>query len=166
MCFPAVGAVFGLIGSAVSAAGAAAQANAQANQMEYNAKVADINAKTARSEGLYEADKIDDKYDRIGGEQITAATKGGVVPGTGSAALLRFDDTVRNSWLDQSTAIWNKETEAIGYENKAQDLRAQASATRSAGKIGAAGSFLSGLSGAVRSFGSSGGGVGSTLTIG
>jgi hypothetical protein len=156
-----------MAGAAVSASGAKSQANAQAAQMEYNAKVSDINAKTARAEGLYEADRIDDKYDKVQGEITTAAAKGGVLPNTGSAALLKFDDTLKNSILDQQTAIWNKETEAVGHENKATDLRAQAQATRSAGKTAAAGAIFGGLAGAVKGFGGgSGGGAGSPLLIG
>ena len=137
-------ALIGLAGSAVSAVGSMAQANASANQADYNAQVAKINARTARQQGLAQSETIARKYDRQGGQITTAYAKGGVDPGSGSAALVRAEND-RNFWLDQNNAIWNRETEAIGQENKARDLEAQAKNTRKAGPIAAAGSFLSGI---------------------
>lgn len=143
MCFM-VGPMIGLIGSAVSAAGSMAQSNAAASQQEYNAQVAKINARTARQQGLAQSETIARKYERQGGQMVAALAKGGVDVGSGSAALVRAEND-RNSWLDQNNAIWNRETEAIGNENKARDLEAQAKAQRKAGPLAAAGSFLSGL---------------------
>ena len=144
MCVMALGAIGGLMGSAVSAMGAQAQANASANQQEYNATVAKINARTARQQGVAQTETIYRKYDKQGGQMTAALAKAGVNPGTGSAALVLAEND-RNSWLDANNAIWNRETEAIGNENKARDLEAQAKSTRKAGGIAAAGSFLSGL---------------------
>ena len=144
MCFMALGALGGLMGSAVSAMGSMAQANASASQSEYNATVAKINARTARQQGLAQSETIARKYDRQGGQMVAAIGKAGVDPGSGSAALVVAEND-RNSWLDQNNAIWNRETEAVGNENKARDLEAQAKAQRKAGPIAAAGSFLGGL---------------------
>ena len=160
MCIPAAGMIFGLIGSMVSAAGAMAQADGQAKQAEYNAQVAEINARTARLQGSSEADKVEDKYQRLRAQQRTGFAKGGLDPSQGSAALV-IGETDRNSDLDQLTSIWNRETEAVGFENKAKDLRIQAQNAKTAGKFGAAGSFLSGLGGAFRG----GRGTGSDLLI-
>jgi hypothetical protein len=161
MCLPAAGMIFGLLGSAVSAMGAMAQADGQAKQAEYNAKVAEINARTARQQGSSEADKVEDKYQRLRAGQRVAAAKAGLDPSAGSAALVINQETTRNSELDQLTSIWNRETEAVGFENKAKDLRIQAQNAKTAGKFGAASSFLSGLGGALKG----GGGVGSTIGI-
>jgi hypothetical protein len=161
MCFAAP--VIGLLSAGLSAAGSMASANAQAQQAEYNAAVARINRDTARLQGSSEADRLAQKYRGIEGQQVAAYGRdgrGGVLPTSGSAALVR-GETGRNAWLDESTAIWNRETEAIGFDNKAKDLEAQAKAARQAGAIGAAGSFLTGLG----RVGSGGGGAGSPLQI-
>lgn len=160
MCFPAIGAIAGLAGAAVSAAGASMQANAQANQMEYNAKIADINAKTARQQGAYEQDLKEDEVGRAIASGRVAAAKSGLVVGVGSPGVVEAE-TERNGWLDRMTILWNRETEAVGHENEAQDLRAQAKATRQAGKIGAAAQLIGGL-GSLGG-GGMGGGYGSSL---
>lgn len=138
---------FGLeiIGALVSAVGAVAGAQAQASQMKYNAEVAEINAKTARQQGQYEADRIEDEYQRKQATQRVQALKSGVDPGYGSASIIIDQETPRNSWLDQQTSIWNRETQAVGFENKAKDLRAQASATKTAGFLSAGSSIIGGL---------------------
>ena len=160
MCIPAAGLILGLAASAFQAAGAMAAADGDAKQKEYNAKVAEINARSARLQGSSEADKVEDKYQRLRAQQRTGFAKGGLDPSSGSAALV-IGETDRNSDLDQLTSIWNRETEAVGFENKAKDLKMQAANTRKVGPIAAAGSFLSGLGGAFRG----GRGVGSTVDI-
>lgn len=143
MCF-GLEMVIGLVGSAVSAAGAMAQAQAQADQANYNAKVAEINAKTARQQGQFEADKMEDEYARARAQQRVAALKSGVDPGQGSAALL-IAETDSNSWLDQTTQIWNRETEATGFENKAESFKMEARAAKIGGYFNAASSMIGGL---------------------
>lgn len=150
MCFPAMG----LIGAAVSAVGSMAAASAGAAQDKYNAQVARINANTARQTGQADAARITDKYDKLEGQQRVAAAKSGIDPSSGSAALIIAQENARNSWLDTSNAIWNKETEAVGYENKARDLEAQAKAKKQAGMFSAGSSFLSGLTRSMRGAGS------------
>ena len=143
MCF--TGAEFAILGAVVNAAGALAGAQAQAQQMRYNAKVAEINAKTARQQGQYEADRIEDEYEKRKATQRVAALKSGVDPGYGSASLIIDGETERNSWLDQMTSVWNRETQATGFENKAQELRANAKSTMIGGMFQAGGSILGGL---------------------
>lgn len=140
----------GLLGSAVSAAGAMASANAQANAAEYNATVEKINARTNRQKGGREQENIDNKYDRVEGQGIASAAKGGVDPGFGSAALTIFGEGYENRDRDKATAYVNAEGAATANENKAKDYEAQAKAHRQAGMFSAAGSFLSGISGAVK----------------
>ena len=160
MCLPALGAVAGLAGSVVSAMGAKSQADAQANMDEYNSKVERINARSRRWEGMKEQEQIGVKYDKLEGQQIATAAKGGVDPNFGSAALLIFGETHENMTRDQDVSFLKAESAAIGHENKATAFEESAKAHRKAGKIAAAGSFLSGLSGAVSSFGKGGGGGG------
>jgi hypothetical protein len=152
----AIGLVAGLAGSAVSAMGAMQQADAQAKQLEHNAQVAKINARQNRMQGAAEQEKLGIKYDRAEATGIVNAAKGGVDPSYGSAALTIFGSNWADRQMDQGTAYTNAESAAVGNENKAKDLEAQAASTRKAGKIAAAGSFLSGIAGAAKGF--SGGG--------
>lgn len=156
MCLPAAGAIFGLLGSAVSAAGAMSAAQGQAQQLEYNAKVAEINARSARSQGFYEADQVNDEYNKISGQQTVRAAKAGI-RGVPAAVVV---DTAADSYLDQMTKMWNRETEAVGFENKAEDFRMQAKNVRQAGKFNAASSIIGGFKGLA-----SGGGGGSPFAI-
>lgn len=162
MCAPILGAVVGLAGSAVSAIGAMQQANAQAQMDEYNAKVAKINARSRRYEGMKEQEQIGDKYDRLQGQQTAAIAKGGIDPMFGSALAI-FGETEQERLQDQNTAYIKAESQATGEENKAKAYELSAQNHRKAGKIAAAGTFLSGLSGAIGKFGNSG--VGSPLLI-
>jgi hypothetical protein len=161
MCFMAAGPIIGLMGTAMSAVGAQAQASAQAGQMRYNAEVARINARTSRQQGVAEVERISSKYDRLEGTQVATYGRAGVDPSSGSALLVRAASR-RDEWLDSNTAIWNRETEAVGFENKARDLDAQAKATKKAGNIAMASTFLTGLGKAAVG----GGGAGSPLLIG
>lgn len=142
MCLP----VLGILGTVVSAIGTIASAQAQASQMEYNAKVAEINARTARQAGLANADAKEDEYQALRGRQRAAAAAAGVNPASGSAALIINDKSYRDEYLDTANIIWDAETQAVGYENKAKDLRAQAKSTKTAGFIGGASTILGGFS--------------------
>jgi hypothetical protein len=166
MCLPAAGAVFGLLGSAVSAMGSMAQANAAAANAEYNAKVEKINARSRRQEGLQESERIGEKYNQLQGQQTAGYAKAGVDPFYGSALRI-VQDTWESRGIDQGTNYTKAESAAVGHENKATQYEYEAKSQRQAGRIGAASSFLSGLSGAVKGFGGSsgGGGVGSILQI-
>lgn len=156
MCVMALG----LVGAAVSAAGAMAQASAQAQAANYNAAVEKINARQKRFEGHREQEQIKSKYDRVRGQAITTASKGGVDPGYGSAALVIFGEGAKNESLDKNAAYINAESQAVAHENKARQHEAEAKSAKTAGMFGAASSFLSGLGGAVKS-----GGGGSSFMI-
>ena len=160
MCLPAlgaVGAIASVAGSAVSAMGAKSQADAQANQMEFNATVAKINARTERQKGMVQQEQINDKYERQISTGIAAAGASGVDPYFGSAALVIFGENAENRAMDRNNAYVSAESAAVANENKARDLQAQADATRKGGKMAAAGTFLSGVAGAVGGLGKGGG---------
>lgn len=153
MCAPAA---IGLVGAAVSAAGSIASAGAQSSAAKYNAAVEKINARQKRFEGHREQERIADKYARVEGEGIASASKAGIDPGYGSAALAIFGDNARNESLDKNVAYINAETAAVAHENKAKQYEQEAKAAKTAGMFGAASSFLSGLGGAAKAMGSSG----------
>lgn len=148
MCFPMA---LGLIGAVVSAAGTIVSAQQQAAQANYNAKVAEINAQTEQQAAAAEADKIEDRYDQMRGQQRAAAAKSGLNIAAGSPSLVINEETTRNSWLDQQSRIWSGDTAATAQRNKAEQFRIEAKAAKTAGAFGAASTFLGGLGGAVRS---------------
>ena len=141
----------------MSAIGAKQQAEAQAQQDEYAAKVEKINARSRRWEGMKEQESIGDKYDRAQGQQIAAAAKGGVDPNFGSAALLIFGENHQDRLQDQDNTYLRAESAAMAHENKATAYEKSAENHRKAGKIAAAGSFLSGIAGAAGGLGKMGG---------
>lgn len=150
----------GLVGAAVSAVGSMAQASAQAQTANANAATEKINARQKRFEGHKEQEQLRAKYDRVQGEGIANASKGGVDSNYGSAALVIFGDNAKNESLDTNTAYINAESQAVAHENKARQYEAEAKAAKTSGMIGAASSFLGGLGGAAK-----GGGGGNSLMI-
>lgn len=148
MCAPMM--AIGLLGAAVSAAGAMSSANSQAAAADYNAQVERINARTNRQKGGAEQERIDEKYNRIEGQSIAAAAKGGVDPGYGSAALAIFGEQYTDRDKDKGNAYVNAEGAATANENKAKDYEQQSKAHKQAGMFGAASSFLGGLGGAMK----------------
>lgn len=150
MCF--TGMEFAMLGAVVNAVGTLAGAAAQQQQAEYNAQVAKINAETARQQGQYEADRINDKYQRQQATARVQALKSGVDPGYGSASIIIDQETARNSWLDQMTSVWNRETQATGFDNKAKEYKMQANNAMIGGAFGAAGSLLGGVGKAMGGF--------------
>lgn len=163
MCVPAIGAVAGIAGSVVSAMGAAQQADAQANQMEHNAKVARINARSSRFEGQAAREQAVPKQEAVRGQLISSAGKNNVDPFFGSALAI-FGANEQAYIQDQNNRYLSAESKAVGDENKARDLEAQAKAVRSSKGTTMASSILSGLGSAAGSLkgsvgGSSGGGA-------
>lgn len=156
MCAPMLGAVVGVIGSVVSGIGAAQQADAQAKQDEYNAKVAKINARTERQQSFAKMEDIGAKYKKQRGQSIALASKGGVDPSYGSAALVIFGGNAFAESVDKGRQYVAGESAAIGEENRAKALEASAANHRQAGKIAMASSFLSGLGGAAKGIAGSG----------
>lgn len=138
--------MLGLIGAAVSAIGTIASSQAQAAQAEYNAKVADINAQTARQAAAANAEKKTAEYDTLRGRQRGTLGAAGVRL-AGSPDLVINQDTYSDQYLDTANIIWQGETQATGYENKATDLRQQAKGYKTGGAIGAVGSLVGGFKG-------------------
>jgi len=141
MCAP----VIGLLGTAVSAIGAIQQANAAASVAKYNAKVQEINARVARQEGLYEADRLEDRYESQRSTARAVAAKSGVNPYAGSASLIIDQESFGDQRADELATIWNSETKAVAYENQAKAYRMEAKAEKRAGIINAASTVLGSL---------------------
>lgn len=163
MCVPAIGAVAGIAGAAVSAIGAKQQAEAQAQMDEYNAKVARMRGEASLKTHDLNAQRKSLEYQKLAGTQLAAAAKGGVDPTFGSAALTIFGETYEEGLREQNDMRQAGINEYYEGLNKQQAYNTSAQNNYKASKIAAAGSFLSGVAGAVGSL--KGSGMGSSLMI-
>jgi hypothetical protein len=154
MCGP----LLGVVGAVVSGIGAMQQSKAQAQQDEYNAKVARINARSERQTSYAKQEDIARKYQKQQAEGIALSAKANVDPSYGSAALVIFGENAFAESTDKGRQYVEGESKAIAEENRARALEASAANHRTAGKIAAASSFLSGLGGAAKGMGGGGGG--------
>ncbi|MGD9916325.1 MAG: hypothetical protein AB7S80_19800 [Rhizobiaceae bacterium] len=139
-----------IAGTALSAAGTFAQIQGQAAAAKASAAAADENAKAAMAKGNAEADRIEDKYQRLRATGRTSAAKAGVNPDVGSAGLIN-EETSANQFLDTATTIWNARTEASAYGYQAKVDRANAKALKTSAPIAAGGTFLTGVGSLPRS---------------
>lgn len=166
MCLPtAVVGGIGLLGSIASAAfgavGAVQQANAQNAMAEYNAKVAENNAKVMEQEGAYaraqaarNADEKRRETARIIGAQRAKMGASGAVVDSGSFLDLTLD-TAEGGELDAMALLqegdmqaWRAQLQAGNYYNEASQARA--SKVNSGSVL--AGSLLSGAAGVAGSY--------------
>jgi hypothetical protein len=137
-----------LAGAAVSAAGAIQAGKAQAAQADYNARVAEINARTAQNTAMAKADAQEDQYESLAAKQRVAALKSGLNPDAGSAALVINQETPRNQWLDMHNTLWEGKVEGMGLENRAKGFKLEGANAKSASYWQAGSSIMGGLSGA------------------
>ncbi len=145
MCIPP--AAMAIISAGISAAGVFQQSQTQSAIAKHNAKVADINANTERETGRLEADRIEDRFQRLRATARVNAAKSGINPAVGSAAFVIDQEGFAEQRADQLAAIWNRDTRAVGFENTAIGERGRASAIRSGGIVNAFSTFLGGLRG-------------------
>lgn len=129
-------------------AGTALQAYSQYQKGKSEAAVADNNAvlvdrqgNDVLNRGEGQARKIE-----IAGEQIDASAR--TIQAAGNAVGVSVDNariaSSLNAAADAEVTRANAAREAWGYKAQAQDLRAQASATRKAGFLGSLGTVLGG----------------------
>lgn len=178
----AAGAIAGVAGSATSAISANQQAKAQQAQYEYQAKVAEENARIAqnnaaleRQQGIEEARLQRIKAAQAIGSQETAMAANGIDVTQGTA-LDVIEDTAAMGELDALQTRYNYERKALAYEAEGNNFKNQANLdiiagqnAYSAGRINALASGLDGISkaGSVASrwFGFSGGGGNGGLNV-
>lgn len=146
MCFPmAIPAIFGLVSAGVAGIGQMQAGKAQQRQANYNAEIARENGRQAIDASTYERDRINDEYRSRRSTTRVNAAGSGIDPNSGSAAFVIETDNTKNEYLDQATSLWNAQSKAAGYENKARDLILDGKSKRRAGKTAAFGTFLGGL---------------------
>ncbi|MDP9572388.1 UNVERIFIED_ORG: hypothetical protein J2W66_002881 [Agrobacterium larrymoorei] len=152
-----LGLILGAATTMIGMQGAKQEAESSAAASEYNAKVADMNARLSerRARDSLERGKLDEQQKRnenaqIMGRQKAAMAANGVDLAFGSP-LDTLVDTATLGEIDALTIRRNAANEAYDHDVAAANGRADASLnranaknTRSAGKLKAAGIFLSG----------------------
>lgn len=141
----------GAVSSAQQGNAAKAQAEYQAQVARNNAKIAQNNADMKRQEGIEEARTQRLKtIQKIGSQQAAMAANGFDV-GSGTN-LDVIEDTASMGELDALTVQYNKETQALAYEQQAGNFNNQANLdmlegqnAQKAGMMGAVGKGLNGL---------------------
>jgi hypothetical protein len=150
--------VMGLIGAGISAAGAIAGGMAQKQMADYQAKVAEINAASARQEGITQAGATRDQYQEVAGSQRAALAKSGVDINSGTSATLGLE-LQRREEVAAAVDIWRGRTEGVKFQNQAEAAKAEGKAAMTAGIIGGASSLIGGIA-------NMGGGMFSSLKLG
>lgn len=137
-------------GTIASTGGAIMAGQAAEKEGKYAQAVANKNAEAERMRGQAEADRIEDRYDKLRGQQAAAAAANGINPNAGSAALVINQDTGRNEWLDTMSTIWNSESAAQSFEHQGEAARIKGKNAKTASYITAGSNFLSGMANAGR----------------
>lgn len=141
------------------------QAQYQARIAEQNAKIAESNATRALQKGQIDAQEQDALTAQTLGEQESAQSASGLSLHSGSAILTR--KTARElGRLDALRTIHDSEMEAHGHRTQAWGYRAEAEGARAEGRASLIGGFLSGAGNLVagaaqtsRAFGTQGSGA-------
>ena len=143
------GAGIAQLGTSVVEAGAAKTAGRiQAQQLEFNAKLAELNAQDAMRRGEKEAKKIRKQTKQVVGAQRAALAAQGIDVDVDTGADIQESAEVIGR-LDEETVRTNARKEAFGLKVAAEDLRGQAGLTRFAAKSKARTSLLTGGIGAL-----------------
>lgn len=115
----------GIAGNIQQGQAAQAQANYQAQIAKNNAKIAQNNADMKRQEGIEEARTLRLKnIQKIGAQQAAMAANGFEV--NSGTNLDIIGDSAATGELDAITARYNKETQALAYEQQANNFSNQA----------------------------------------
>lgn len=128
------------VGTAVSAYGQYQAGRAQKAARDYNARLAEQNAKIAQDKAAYEADRQEARVravmakQRVGGRGITRA----------GTPLEMLRQTAMEGELDRLSIMYGGDIEAVNERAKAAAERMQGKAAYQAGVIGSTGTLLSG----------------------
>lgn len=146
----AVGALATAAGASVAASGMSAygaiqQGNTSKKVAEYNADMAEMQAKDARRIGAIEGSEKAAAGRQVMARQTAAIAAGGGETSSGSALSL-LSDTAMLSKLDELRTVNNAQRAAWGYTTQADLDRFQGKSAALSGKLSAGGSLLTGAS--------------------
>lgn len=142
MCDPVSASIAVLGGSAISAYGQAEAGDYNAALAEQNAKVAGIQAQDALTRGTAEESRYRGQVSKLMGRQRAAIGSSGIE--ASGSALDILADTARTGELDALTIRNNAAREAWGYRVQAVNSRAQGKIDKFSSRVGALGTLLTG----------------------
>lgn len=120
----AIVAIVAAVASAASSAYSSyAQGQMQKKAANYNATVAENNARAASMQAAYDAQRLKDRNRRIAAKQRTTYAKSGVSIIDGSAFDVQYDSAIQGE-LDNLAVIYRGNVAATGYRGEASYLRA------------------------------------------
>lgn len=138
-----ISAVSIIVAASISAYGMYAQGQAQKEVGEYNAKIQENNALTARREAEFQAKRIRDQHLRIEGTQVAAASKSGLtISGSVNDVM---NDSAQESEMDALVAIYKGQAGADAQTAAARLSRFEGNSAASNATIGAAGTLIGGI---------------------
>ena len=132
-----------------------AQSRYESQQLEFNSKLADIQARQVEQKGKEEATQYKTQVKQLIGRQRTALAAQGIDVSSGSALDLQTE-TAQLGALDALQIRTNAFREATGYRIQSIDYSSQAEMTRLAGKHKAKSTLLTGGLKAAQSFAKAG----------
>lgn len=137
--------VLGLVGLAASAAGIFISGSQQQSMANYNAAVAEQNAKMATDKATYDAKMHNQEVRRILAAQRSLYGASGVSSESGSS-LLVTDDTVKQGAMDALAIRYGGDVKAAKQRSAANLYRMQGKAAMTSAGIGAGTTLLTGAS--------------------
>ena len=150
MCDPVT--AVAIAGSAMTAYGQIQQGRAAEKAAEYNAEVANIQAKDAINRGNIEAEKQSLKAQQVAGAQRAAMGASGAQVDSGSFADILLD-TATTGEKDAQTIRTNAMRQAWGLESQAEIDLYQGKQAKVASQYAAAGTLITGASSAASRMG-------------
>lgn len=144
MCLPAIGIIAGLAGGVASAMGSIYSGQVASANYKAEERALKIDARNQRAIGGYNAQRQEDKNERLTGQQVTAAAASGVdLTGTPLDVVV---DSRKEGNLDVQAIRWGAAQRANNSLYAASVAKQNASTAKTAGYIGAIAPILSGVS--------------------
>ncbi|NSY17266.1 hypothetical protein [Neorhizobium sp. AL 9.2.2] len=141
------------IGTGISAIGQIQSGKQQDAMAQYQADQMEQQAKDKMAVASRDAEQEGKKKDALLSRQVAlAANSGGGVQN--QSVLKILEDTEAAGQYNVSTAIYNGQQEAAGLRSQAEATRMEGRAASSGAALGAAGTLISGIGGAAKSYNS------------
>ena len=151
MCTPAIAVAGALLGGVVQAAGMQQQANAQADAEERRAKFAERQKEVNQTQASFDRKRTRQQLARILGNNRAAGAERGLSQ-VGSLVDVT-DDNILEASQNMEAIRFKTEGERDNLTYEMQSARARADSARRAGRLGAFGAILGGVTNAATTLG-------------
>jgi hypothetical protein len=141
------------IGTGISAIGQIQSGKQQDAMAQYQADQMEQQAKDKMAVATRDAEQESKKKDALLSRQVALASASG--GGVQNQSVLKIlEDTEAAGQYNVSTAVYNGQQEAAGLRSQAEATRMEGRAASSGATLGAAGTLISGIGGAAKSYNS------------